>query len=143
MTTYDFLDTRNPIQITLGSDFFDDIAESWNDAKTVVRLMKREAADQARYAWAVATTAAQQGPRPSFEPIATQATQTQPVPRITDAMAETHTASMPRLLQAWEDEGEQPTVNLVDRRPRHDRVKRRRLLNFWNSLALMIAMIWS
>ena len=127
------LDTRIPVQVTKKSDFFEDLCKGWNDSKTVVDLMQREAVDIARYAWMAAKEQTERKPRPAFWAIVT-ATAVQPT---YSGFADTE--HMPRLLQAWEDEGEQPTVDL-DRKPRKRRGRIRRALNF---LILAGQTIWS
>jgi hypothetical protein len=131
------LDTRIPVQVTKKSDFFEDLCQGWNDSKTVVNLMQREAADIARYAWMAAKEQAERKPRPAFYAVINA---TAPVPRVTEDIAFSHarTHGMTRLLEAWEDAGEQPTVDL-ERRPRRRRGRIRSALNF---VVLAVQMIW-
>jgi hypothetical protein len=116
MTTIDFLDQRTPVRITAGSTFFDQIASAWEDSKTVVDLMKREATDQARYAYRVAQQMrpAPQ-PRPQFYPKAT-ISETQPIPVITDMPLMNGSQLMAQLEKTWDEYNERPVANLTRKR---------------------------
>lgn len=138
--TISCLDTRVPIPITEESRFFDAACKVWNDGVTVVNLMKREATDRARYAYQAATAMATPPAQPTFRAAPVDIRATGPIPRITDM---TRIEDMPkpantsRLLQAWEDEGEQPTVNL-ETRPMRVYLSGRKPVKRWKRVVLNV-----
>jgi hypothetical protein len=73
MAVYDALDADDPVRLTAGPVFFDQVARTWADSRTVDSLRKRGIADRAPRA----------RPRPQFYPKAALA-DTQPIAVITE-----------------------------------------------------------
>jgi len=122
----DYLDKSTPIQIVKGSDYFDWMCKRWQDSVTIVDLMKREADEKARYAYAIARqTKAHTAPQPTFQPISSIRA-TGPIPRITDANKTTT-----NLERIWDEEGERPVANLIRKRGRFGRMMLRVQIFFW------------